>query len=220
MASCSFCGHEKPRGRLVGGKITGQIEYFICPDCVILCALAFTGKPGLEDFDQRILLREPVLDRMELTELLDHLELEERPRTLAALFDAYNALDPAVFEEPSEEDAETANEETPSPSDDTQAVVQRAQRDGYALMLADNFQLEDAQLLKDVPRNVCESEHVFPLQRTEGTVVLAMLDPDDPKAILDVRLRTGCAIVPVVTTSSWLKRTIARHFDPPTPKSA
>jgi hypothetical protein len=64
-----------------------------------------------------------------------------------------------------------------------------------------------------LPRYLCSKYEVFPLGVEEETVLrLAMADPSDNEAVIDIENYTGKAVQPCLARQSDIQRAIARHI--------
>lgn len=70
----------------------------------------------------------------------------------------------------------------------------------------------DKKLLKLIPREVLESRLVFPIERTEKGLLIAMADPLDWEAIDNIRFMTGFAISVAVATESSIENAIENNY--------
>lgn len=70
----------------------------------------------------------------------------------------------------------------------------------------------DKKLLKLIPREALESRLVFPIERTEKGLLIAMADPLDWEAIDNIRFMTGFAISVAVATESSIENAIENNY--------
>jgi len=70
----------------------------------------------------------------------------------------------------------------------------------------------DREAVGLVPEKLLRKYDALPLYRENGRLVVAMSNPTDIYALDDLRLASGCSIVPVVTTRESLQRMQAKVF--------
>ncbi|MCP1355310.1 type II secretion system ATPase GspE [Aneurinibacillus migulanus] len=70
----------------------------------------------------------------------------------------------------------------------------------------------DASLSSILPEDIAKRYLVVPLKRDEEKLTVAMVDPLDYFAIDEMRISTGCSIVPVIATKEEVQRAIARMY--------
>lgn len=70
----------------------------------------------------------------------------------------------------------------------------------------------DKELLKLIPKEVVESRLLFPIERTEKGLVIAMADPLDWEAIDNIRFMTGYRISVAVATESSISNAIENNY--------
>jgi len=63
-----------------------------------------------------------------------------------------------------------------------------------------------------IPENLSRKRGLLPLAKQEGVITLAMVDPLDREAILEVEQITGCQVIPVVTTEEDLENALERIY--------
>ncbi len=70
----------------------------------------------------------------------------------------------------------------------------------------------DREAARLVPERLLRRHNALPLYREDAHLVVAMSNPTDIYALDDLKLASGCPIVPVVTTAESLQRMQARVF--------
>ncbi len=79
----------------------------------------------------------------------------------------------------------------------------------------------DLKLLKQIPRAVIETHEVLPFQLDDETILLAMSDPTDYRAIEEVQFLTSCKVETALAPRSLLREQIERYYStlpaPPPP---
>lgn len=71
----------------------------------------------------------------------------------------------------------------------------------------------DKGLLKLIPREVVENRLIFPIERTEKGLLIAMADPLDWEVIDNIRFMTGMSIYVAVTTESSVINFIENNYE-------
>jgi type IV pilus assembly protein PilB len=71
----------------------------------------------------------------------------------------------------------------------------------------------DPEVLKLIPKEVCEKHKVLPIARAGSSVVLAMADPTNLNAIDDVKFLTGFNVDPCVAAEATIVAAIERYFN-------
>ena len=71
----------------------------------------------------------------------------------------------------------------------------------------------DAEVIKNVSREVCERHKIIPLQRVGATLTLAMADPTNLHAIDDIKFLTGLNVEPVVATETAILAAAERAYN-------
>jgi len=72
----------------------------------------------------------------------------------------------------------------------------------------------DPAIIKLVPEEMARTYEVLPLSRCGATLTVAMADPTNVQAMDDIRLTTGCSVVPVVASESALEDAIDLCYGP------
>ncbi len=80
----------------------------------------------------------------------------------------------------------------------------------------------DEQLMERIPRDVIERHEVLPFRLDAETVLLAMSDPTDFRAIDEVQFLTSCKVETAIAPRTALRERIERYYDtlpapPPAP---
>ncbi|MRG91106.1 type IV-A pilus assembly ATPase PilB [Polyangium spumosum] len=83
----------------------------------------------------------------------------------------------------------------------------------YGVPVADLESAEfDPEVLKLVPRDVCEKQKIFPLFRSGTSLVVAMADPTNLHAIDDIKFLTGSIVEPRVASEGAITQAIERAY--------
>jgi type IV pilus assembly protein PilB len=80
----------------------------------------------------------------------------------------------------------------------------------------DEFEI-DADVIKLIPKEVCEKNKIIPLSRTGSQLVVAMADPTNLHAIDDIKFLTGFSVEPVVAGEGAITQAIERYYTPQGP---
>ncbi len=72
----------------------------------------------------------------------------------------------------------------------------------------------DPEVIKLVPKEVCEKNKIIPLSRAGSQIVVAMADPTNLHAIDDIKFLTGLAVEPVVAGEGAIAAAIERSYTP------
>ncbi len=75
----------------------------------------------------------------------------------------------------------------------------------------------DSDLRRLVPAQIARKYEIIPLERTSGSLTLAMVDPTNLPAIDDVTFMTGLRVVPVIAPQSAIRRAIEQFYRTPLP---
>lgn len=83
----------------------------------------------------------------------------------------------------------------------------------YAVPAIDLAQFEiDKEVLKLVPKDVCEKHNVIPISKSGNTLVVAMGDPSNIFARDDIQFLTRCKVEAVVASESAVQSAIEKYF--------
>jgi type IV pilus assembly protein PilB len=83
----------------------------------------------------------------------------------------------------------------------------------YGVPVVDLAAMEfDPDVLKLVPRDVCERQKVIPVLRSGSSLVVAMADPTNLHAIDDIKFLTGTNVEPRVASESSIMQAIERAY--------
>jgi len=80
----------------------------------------------------------------------------------------------------------------------------------------DEFEI-DPEVIKLVPKEVCEKNKIIPLSRAGSQIVVAMADPTNLHAIDDIKFLTGLSVEPVVAGEGAIAQAVERHYTPQGP---
>lgn len=75
----------------------------------------------------------------------------------------------------------------------------------------------DPDVIKLIPKEVCEKHKIIPISRAGSQVVVAMADPTNLHAIDDIKFLTGFAVEPVVAGEGAIGQAIERYYTPTGP---
>jgi len=70
----------------------------------------------------------------------------------------------------------------------------------------------DAAVIALVPKDVCELHRVLPVSRPGGSLVVAMADPIDQRAIDALKAHTGYNIEPVIASDAAIAEEITKYY--------
>ncbi len=70
----------------------------------------------------------------------------------------------------------------------------------------------DAELVKLVPEHLAQKHKIIPIEKDGNRIILAMADPLNVMAIDDVRIATGCDVLPAIDTETEIDQAIARYY--------
>ncbi len=83
----------------------------------------------------------------------------------------------------------------------------------YGVPVADLDGMEfDPDVLKLVPREVCEKQKIIPLFRSGSSLVVAMVDPTNLHAIDDIKFLTGSIVEPRVASEGSILAAVERAY--------
>jgi type IV pilus assembly protein PilB len=71
----------------------------------------------------------------------------------------------------------------------------------------------DPEVLKVVPKDVCEKHRIIPVSRTGSTLIVAMADPTNLHAIDDIKFLTALNVEPVVSSENAIAAAIERYYN-------
>jgi type IV pilus assembly protein PilB len=71
----------------------------------------------------------------------------------------------------------------------------------------------DREVLKLVPREVCEKHKVLPLTRANSSLIVAMADPTNLHALDDIKFLTGYNVDPCIASENSIQQAIERHYN-------
>jgi type IV pilus assembly protein PilB len=71
----------------------------------------------------------------------------------------------------------------------------------------------EQQVLKLVPREICEKHQVIPVRRNGPTLIVAMADPSNIYAIDELKFLTQYNIDPVVSSEQGIEAALSRYYD-------
>ena len=80
----------------------------------------------------------------------------------------------------------------------------------------DEFEI-DPEVIKLIPKEVCEKNKIIPLSRAGSQIVVAMADPTNLHAIDDIKFLTGFSVEPVVAGEGAIAQAIERNYTPQGP---
>jgi type IV pilus assembly protein PilB len=71
----------------------------------------------------------------------------------------------------------------------------------------------DANVLKLIPKEICEKHQVIPVRRQGSTLIVAMADPSNIYAIDELKFLTQYNIDPVVASDGAIETALSRYYD-------
>lgn len=71
----------------------------------------------------------------------------------------------------------------------------------------------DPEVIQLIPRELAKRHQVMPIRKEDHKLFVAMTDPMDYFAIEELRMATGCQIIPALATKEELQRTITKYYD-------
>nr|WP_249316905.1 GspE/PulE family protein [Bacillus sp. FJAT-50079] len=71
----------------------------------------------------------------------------------------------------------------------------------------------DPEVIQLIPQDLAKRHQVMPIRQEENKLFVAMSDPMDYFAIEELRMATGCQIVPALATKEELQRTISKYYE-------
>jgi type IV pilus assembly protein PilB len=71
----------------------------------------------------------------------------------------------------------------------------------------------DREVLKLVPREVCEKHKVLPLTRANSSLIVAMADPTNLHALDDIKFLTGYNVDPCIASENSIQQAIERYYN-------
>ncbi len=84
----------------------------------------------------------------------------------------------------------------------------------YSLPAINLSEIEiDANVLKLIPKEICEKHQVIPVRRQGSTLIVAMSDPSNIYAIDELKFLTQYNIDPVVASDGAIENALSRYYD-------
>jgi len=84
----------------------------------------------------------------------------------------------------------------------------------YSLPAINLSEIEiDANVLKLIPKEICEKHQVIPVRRQGSTLIVAMADPSNIYAIDELKFLTQYNIDPVVASDGAIEASLSRYYD-------
>ncbi|HVK75374.1 MAG TPA: type IV-A pilus assembly ATPase PilB [Kofleriaceae bacterium] len=84
----------------------------------------------------------------------------------------------------------------------------------YSLPAINLAEIEiDANVLKLIPKEICEKHQVIPVRRQGATLIVAMADPSNIYAIDELKFLTQYNIDPVVASDGAIEAALSRYYD-------
>ena len=84
----------------------------------------------------------------------------------------------------------------------------------YSLPAINLSEIEiDPNVLKLIPKDICEKHQVIPVRRQGPTLIVAMADPSNIYAIDELKFLTQYNIDPVVASDAAIETALARYYD-------
>ena len=82
---------------------------------------------------------------------------------------------------------------------------------GFPYLPLSNYEI-DPEVIHSVPENVCRQFCLIPIDKIGKSLTLAMANPLNVQAIEDVELVTGCTVQTFVSTSTDIRKSIAKYY--------
>ena len=95
--------------------------------------------------------------------------------------------------------------------DENQLVAYLSRQYGVPAVNLDQFDLT-SEILKIVPRESAIKHKLIPINKYDGTIVVAMSDPSNIFAVDDLKFATGQNIEVVVTSERSIKKSIEKYY--------
>src|ERR1043165_671053 len=73
----------------------------------------------------------------------------------------------------------------------------------------------DEDVVKLVPKDVCQRHGLIPVSRAGSSLIVAMSDPSNLHAVDDIKFLTGYNVEPVVAPSTAIEKAIQRYYTAP-----
>ncbi|MGM0472485.1 MAG: type II secretion system ATPase GspE [Bacillota bacterium] len=70
----------------------------------------------------------------------------------------------------------------------------------------------DFDVIQLIPQSLAKRHKAIPIKKEEDTLTVAMADPLDVMAIDDIRVKTGCKVVPVIASEAEIDQAIDQYF--------
>jgi len=86
-----------------------------------------------------------------------------------------------------------------------------AEQMGLPLVDLDTMAI-DPSVVKLIPQQFAEQQHILPVELEDGTLTVAMSDPTDVMAVDDVRARTGYRVRTVIATESSIIEHLEKYY--------
>jgi type IV pilus assembly protein PilB len=71
----------------------------------------------------------------------------------------------------------------------------------------------DAELMEQIPKNILERHQVVPLKSHEGTVLLAMSDPNDYRAIEEIQFLTNRRVETALAPRAAIRKAVNQYYE-------
>jgi len=140
-------------------------------------------------------------------------------RKLSDFIVATGLLTPEQFAQASAEQKKTTSERLPSVLVRlgflSEEQVVEAQSRHYRIPTAEIPETIAPELLRLVPGAIARRYEVIPIERSTGTLTLAMVDPTNLSAVDDVAFRTGMRVFPAVARPSLVRAAIDLYYEAP-----
>ena len=82
---------------------------------------------------------------------------------------------------------------------------------GFPYLPLANYEI-DQEVVRAVPENVCRQFCLIPIDKIGKSLTLAMANPLNIQAIEDVELVAGCTVQTFVSTTTDIKKAIAKYY--------
>jgi type IV pilus assembly protein PilB len=82
---------------------------------------------------------------------------------------------------------------------------------GFPYLPLSNYDI-DSEIVNIIPARVARQYMLVPIDKIGNNLTIAMSNPLNMQAIEDIELLSGCLVQTFVSTSSDIKRAIAKHY--------
>ena len=83
---------------------------------------------------------------------------------------------------------------------------------GFPYLPLSNYEI-DEEIIKTVPKHICEEFCLIPIDKIGKSITLAMANPLNVQAAEDIEVLTGCTVQTFVSTSTEIKLSINKYYN-------